>query len=113
MIIKAKRLDCANFSSLKVTYINIEIHLFTESSPVFLIRRPASHHHQSLPLESECHLLQSPHNWIPEADVKQRNKHAMSPAVFNIIQVPPSRQVGPGRYLSQSVGLCLLVTLLY
>ena len=74
MIIKAKRLDCANFSSLKVTYINIEIHLFTESSPIFLIRRPASHHHQSLPLESECHLLQSPHNWILEADVKPMNK---------------------------------------
>jgi len=41
---------------------------------MFLIQRPASHHHQSLPLESECHLLQSPHNWILEADVKQRNK---------------------------------------
>ena len=74
MIIKGKRLDCVTFSSQKVTYINIKIHLFTESSPVFLIQRPASHHHLSLPLESECHLLQSPHNWILEADVKQRNK---------------------------------------
>ena len=45
MIITGKRLDCVTFSSLKVTYINIEIHLFTESSPMFLIRRPASHHH--------------------------------------------------------------------
>jgi len=74
MIIKGKHLDCVTFSSLKVTYINIEIHLFTESSPMSLIQRPASHHHLSLPLESECHLMQSPHNWILEADVKPMNK---------------------------------------
>ena len=74
MIITGKRLDCVTFSSLKVTYINIEIHWFTESSPMFLIQRPASHDHQSLPLETEGHLMQSPHNWILEADVKPMNK---------------------------------------
>jgi len=47
---------------------------FTESSPAFPLQRQASYDHQSLPLETECHLLQSLHNWILEADVKPRNK---------------------------------------
>jgi len=49
--------------------------MFTASSPVssvvFVAVRQASYDHQSLPLETECHSLQSPHNWILEADVKQ------------------------------------------
>ena len=49
--------------------------MFTASSPVssavFVVVRQASYGHQSLPLETECHSLQSPHNWILEADVKQ------------------------------------------
>ena len=49
--------------------------MFTVSSPVssvvFVAVRQASYDHQSLPLETECHSLQSPHNWILEADVTQ------------------------------------------
>jgi len=56
-------------------YINIEVHMFTASSPVssavFVAVQQASYDHQSLPLETDCHSLQSPHNWILEADVKQ------------------------------------------
>ena len=52
--------------------------MFTASSPVssavFVVVQQASYDHQSLPLETECHLLQSPHNWILEADVKPMNK---------------------------------------
>ena len=57
----------------KLTLINIKTHYFTESSPAFPLQRQASYDHQSLPLETECHLLQSPHNWILQADVQQRN----------------------------------------
>jgi len=74
MIIKRKLLAYTIFSSLNVTFINTETHQFTESSPAFPLQRQASYDHQSLPLETECHLLQSPHNWILEADVKQSNK---------------------------------------
>ena len=58
----------------KLTLINIKTHYFTESSPAFPLQRQASYDHQSLPLETECHLLQSPHNWILQADVQQRNR---------------------------------------
>ena len=65
-----------NVTSITVFYyINIEVLMFTASSPVsnavFVVVRQASYDHQSLPLETECHLLQSPHNWILEADVTQ------------------------------------------
>jgi len=54
--------------------------LFTESSQEFLIQRLASDDHQSLPLETERHLLQSPHNWILEADAKQW----LQPSLFQL-----------------------------
>lgn len=55
--------------------ISTETHLFTESSWVFPVRWQAVswHHHQSLPLQTERRLLQSPHNWTPEAVVKPRH----------------------------------------
>ena len=54
--------------------------MFTESSQEFLIQRLASDDHQSLPLETKCHLLQSPHNWILEADAKQW----LQPSLFQL-----------------------------
>jgi len=52
--------------------------MFTASNPVssavFVAVRQASYDHQSLPLETDCHSLQSPHSWILETEVKPRNK---------------------------------------
>jgi len=53
--------------------INIRIHLFTEPSPVSQAQRQASYH-QSLLLETECHLQQFPHNWILQPDAKPQEK---------------------------------------
>jgi len=67
---KGKFLVYAIFSSLNVALIDN----FTESSPTFPLQRQASYDHQSLPLETEGHSLQSPHNWILETEVKPMNK---------------------------------------
>ena len=47
--------------------------MFTEPNPVSPAKQQASYEHQSLPLESEFHLQQFPHNWILHPDAKQRH----------------------------------------